>query len=46
MADSIKEPVVPSNHKKLKEFCSNKIADNFNFNIPISEANYMENILV
>ena len=45
VAESIKEPIVPSDHEKLKEFCSNKIPNNNNFNIPFLEASYVEKYL-
>lgn len=45
VAESIKEPIVPSNHEKLKEFCRNKVPNNINFNIPFLEASYVEKYL-
>ena len=34
VASKIKEPITPSNHDKLKDFCSSKISQNTSFVIP------------
>ena len=45
VAESIKEPIQPSKHEKLKAFCERKIPGNVNFKIPRLEVNKVENIL-
>ena len=46
VAESIKEPIHPSKHEKLKAFCERKIPGNVNFKIPRLEVNKVENILM
>lgn len=45
VAETIKEPVLPSNHEKLQVFCKNKIPDNVSFSIPFLEVDTVEKFL-
>ncbi|MCG8113419.1 MAG: reverse transcriptase domain-containing protein [Candidatus Thiodiazotropha taylori] len=45
VADSIKEPILPSKHEKLQAFCRSKNPNNVNFNIPCLELNKVEKTL-
>ena len=48
VASKIKEPITPSNHDKLKDFCSSKISQDTSFVIPpINKENvltYLSNV--
>ena len=36
VAENIKEPIDPSNHEKLKDFCKEKIPENVFFDLPLT----------
>ena len=48
VAENIKEPIDPSNHEKLKDFCKEKIPENVFFDLPLTSTDkvlkYLNNL--